>query len=193
MTLQRQKKSFGRNSARQRGLTLVELLVSIAVTAILMLAIGSTMLIATHALPDAGGPADATIVASEIAEQLVTELQYAVSIISRSEKMIEFTVADRDSNEVPETIRYEWSGIAGAPLTRQYNGGSVVEVLDSVQNFNFLYDLETISEEIPTANESAETLLRSYWSFHDLANYSIKDSQWYGQYFFPSLPADTIS
>jgi len=140
------KSSFVNRQSKilSRGLTLVELLVSIAVTAILMLAIGSAMLIATHAFPDVGSAASATIVASEVAEQLTTELQYAVSIISRSEKMVEFTVADRDTDEVPEVIRYQWSGIAGAPLTRQYNGGSVVEVLDSVQEFNLSYDLEII-------------------------------------------------
>ena len=176
-----------------RGLTLIELVVSIAVTTILMLAIGSAMLVATKAMPEANGPANQIIVASEVAEQLAAELQYAVSVNSRSEKMIEFTVADRDTDEVPETIRYEWSGTPGAPLTRQYNGASVVEVLASVQEFDLSYDLETISKQITPENESPETLLSSYWSLFYLADYSINNSQWYGQYFFPSLPADTIS
>ena len=127
-----------------KGLTLVELLVSIAITSVLMLAIGSVMLVATHAFPDVNGPANAIIVASEVAEQLATELQYAVSINSRSATMIEFTVADRDTDEVAETIRYEWSGTPGDPLTRQYNAGTAVNVLDSVQEFNLSYDLENI-------------------------------------------------
>jgi len=135
---------FDKTSGRQKGLTLVELLVSIAVTMVLMLAIGSTMLIATHAFPDVNGPANVIIVASEAAEQLAAELQYAVTFTERTANAVEFTVADRNADEAPETIRYEWSGTAGDPLTRQYNGASIVAVLDSVQEFNLSYDIETI-------------------------------------------------
>ena len=146
MTSQRHKGSpdVHRGNSYQKGATLVELLVSIAITTVLMLAIGSAMLIATQAMPNANGPANQIIVASEVAEQLATELQHAISVNSRSATMIEFTVADRDADQVPETIHYEWSGTAGGPLTRQYNGGSIIEVLDSVRQFNLSYDLETI-------------------------------------------------
>lgn len=180
-------------AVRPNGLTLVELLVSIAITTILMLAIGSVMLIATHAFPDVNGAANTIIVASGVAEQLAAELQYAIAINGCNATMIEFTVADRDANGVPETIRYEWSGTPGNPLTRQYNGGSVVEVLNSVQEFNLSYALETISEETPTGNESPETLLIGYDTPQAQASYAIKQVDWLAQYFLPSLPGDAIN
>jgi prepilin-type N-terminal cleavage/methylation domain-containing protein len=176
-----------------RGLTLVELLVSMAITAVIMLAVGSSMLIATKAMPDASSAANSTITAGEVAEQLAAELQYAVSVLDRSANMIEFTVEDRDGDDVAETIRYEWSGTPGDPLTRQYNSGSVVDILDRVQEFDLSYDLQTISEEIPQGNESAETLLKSNNSYEDFFNYGITSTQWYGQYFLPSLPGDAVS
>src|SRR4030042_90434 len=69
---------------RRRGFTLVELTVSIAITSVLMLAMGSAMLVASRAVPDARSPAGATVYAPQAVEQLVTELQYATSIASRS-------------------------------------------------------------------------------------------------------------
>jgi hypothetical protein len=48
------------------------------------------------------------------------------------------TVPDRtDADALPETISYTWSGTAGAPLDRQYNGGTVASVLPSVQSASF--------------------------------------------------------
>jgi len=193
MTLQRQQYSMDRILARQKGLTIVELLVSIAITSVIMLAVGSSMMITTAAMPDVDGPANALITTSEIAEQLANELQYAISINNRSTSMVEFTVADRDGFATPETIRYEWSGTPGDPLTRQYNSGSVVEVLDAVQEFNLSYDLETINDEVMPQYESAETLLIGYSSTVNLADYQLRPTQWYGQYFHPSLPGDAVS
>lgn len=178
---------------RTPGLTLIELLITMAISTIIMLAIGSSMLLATRALPDAHSPANAVITAGEIAEQLTTELQYAVTFTERTATAVEFSVADRGGDDVPETIRYEWSGTPGDPLTRQYNEQSLVNILDEVQAFDLSYDLQTISEETPQGNESIETLLISYNSAMDLHDYPIKDTEWYGQYFLPSLPADTLS
>jgi prepilin-type N-terminal cleavage/methylation domain-containing protein len=173
-----------------RGFTLVEMVVSLGISAVLMLGIGSAMLFAARAMPDAKTPTGAIVDAGGALERIITELQYAVTVNSRSATMIEFTVADRDGNDVPETIRYEWSGTAGAPLTRQYNAGPVVEVLPDVRDFALSYDLQTISTQMPQGNESAETVLRSFSAQFHTESFPIKSSEWYGQYFFPTLPAD---
>lgn len=176
-----------------RGFTLVELVVSMAIMATIMLAIGSVMLLAARAMPDANSPARASIAAAGAVEQMITELQYAVSVNQRSSKMIEFAVADRDGNDVPEIIRYEWSGTSGDPLTRCYNAGTPANVLADVHEFNLSYDLETITTEIPEANESPRTTLLTYSSAQDLHDYPIKDTEWYAEYFMPGLPADAVS
>ena len=176
-----------------RGFTLVEMVVSLGIASVLMLGIGSAMLIAARAMPDAVSPTDAIVDAGAALEQIITELQYAVDIRNKSATMIEFTVADRDGNDIPETIRYEWSGAAGDPLTRRYNGGAVVPVLANVRELAFSWDLLTISALVPQGNESAETILRGHDGTVSLGNYSIRSSEWYGQYFRPSLPADAES
>jgi len=147
MTSRRYKYGAWRIGGWRSGLTLIELLVSVAITSVLMVTIASAMLIATKALPDPNRPASQIIAVSHVAEQLAAEIQYAVSISARSSTMIEFTVADRNSDDVPETIRYEWSGVAGEALKRQYNGGSIVDVLDNVHELELTYSLKTTGEE----------------------------------------------
>jgi prepilin-type N-terminal cleavage/methylation domain-containing protein len=186
-------RQYGCRLIRARGLTLVEMVVAVAVTSVLMLGLASAMLMAGRALPEARSPAGACVAAAAVAEQMATELQYAVSINQRSATMIEFAVADRNDDDVVEIIRYGWSGTSGAPLTRQYNGGTVVNVLTDIREFDLSYDLTTITTEIPLPNESAETTLVNYSSTQDLHDYPIKDGEWYAQYFLPALPANAIS
>lgn len=175
------------------GFTLLELVVSSTMISVLMLGLGSAMLIAGRAIPQAQDAAGATTAAASVAEQMANELRYAAAITERSSTALEFTVADRNSDGLPETIRYAWSGIAGAPLTRQYNTGTAAEVLSGVREFRLSYDTQTLSEEIPQGNQSAETRLVLYNSSWDYTDYGVRDASRYAMYFFPDLPADAVS
>jgi len=179
--------------ACQKGFSLLEMAVAAAVTSIIMLGIGSAMLLAGRAMPDVHSPTSDCIAGADAVEPMMSELQYAVAINQRSARMIEFTVADRNGDGTPEVIRYEWSGVAGAALTRRYNAGTAVEVLANVRDFSLSYDLQTISTQIPQGNESAETLLTSYSSSQNYDDYPIKRLEWYSEYFRPALPANTVS
>jgi len=177
----------------RRGFTLLEVVVSVGVTSILLLGIGSALLIAGRAIPQAEGATSLTIAAAGVAEEMATELQYATSISQRSETMVEFAVPDRTGDGIAETIRYDWSGTAGAPLTRQYDGGTTIPLLADVRDFALAYETETISQEIPQGNESPETRFIRYSTYYDLNSYSIRNTERYGEYFLPSLPADAVS
>jgi len=130
-----------------KGHTLIEMLISISIISIIMLGLGSVMLIASKALPDTGNPADTIITASVAAEQLESELKFAVTFSVRDANTVEFTVADRNGDDIPETIRYTWSGTAGDPLTRQYNGGTVFTVAEDVNDFFLDYHTKTVSND----------------------------------------------
>ncbi|MHC4518142.1 MAG: hypothetical protein ACYTAS_06110 [Planctomycetota bacterium] len=77
-------------------------------------------------------------------------------------------------------------------MTRQYNGGTIAEILEGVEQFDVAYDLETISAETTPENESAETVLSEYTSVEVAYNPALAADLWCGQYILPSLPADTI-
>ncbi|MCH7916921.1 MAG: hypothetical protein IIC50_02925 [Planctomycetes bacterium] len=178
---------------RQTAFTLIELVMCTLIAATLMMGIGSTMLVSVRALPQGDSASSATLTASPIVDQLAMELQNAVTINSRSATMVEFTVADRDGDEVVETLRWEWSGTAGDPLTRQYNGADPVALLEGVQALTLTYHVELLTEEITPQNESAETLLIGYEATENLYDPDVDYNEWLGQYFLPSLPHNALS
>lgn len=185
----------GNTNARNRGFSLVELVLSMAVMTVIMAGTASVVFLASHALPSAESPARALTQSSGVVGEIAGELLYATSITEKSATAVTFTVADRGHGDPgSETIRYAWSGTTGEPLTRQYNGGNVLTIVEDVREFALSYDLTVVTEEFPPVeNESAETLLVSHDTSVALTDLSLTDKNWIGQYFFPPLPADAIA
>ena len=182
-------------TAQRAAFTLLELVMSLAVTTILLGGLTSAMLLATQAMPDDRRPAEATVAASETANRIVFELAYALSFPERSANVIAFTVADRNNDADPESIRHAWSGTPGDPLTYEYNGSAAVNLLASVREFNLTYDVEVVTEQNPgPTSVSAEQELMGYFSTKDLAEAHVHyNDRWWSQYFKPTLPADAIT
>jgi len=174
------------------GYTLVELAVSTAVMGIILGGIASALILASRTLPNRSSPAAAVSKAGELSDQILGELAYALSIISNKGKSIAFTVADRDGDNAPERIEYQWSGTAGDPLTRKYNDAPFVNIAGAVQEFRLDYVIRT--EPLPESySEGPESLLGSYDSSVGLADQRINSSYAIGEYFMPTLPADAKS
>jgi len=183
----------GRRPCRTHGFTLAEMLISIGITSTLVLALGSILMVATHALPDRDLLEGELFTAHQVAEDIAAELQFAITFTEREPNAVSFTVADRDLDSSPELIRYAWSGVSGDPLTRQYNSDAPVEVLADVNAFTLTYSTReevTPSSSSGSPQESAEMLLEEYTTPGSLLDYNIKDKNWLGQTIRPSLPAD---
>ena len=131
----------------RRGFTLVEMVLSMTVMTVLLGGIASAMILASRAMPDLATPLKARADGYHAADGLATELFAAQTITARSATSVTFTVADRTvpPDNIPETIQYSWSGVAGQPLNRQYNGGAAGTVLDNVYQFNLGYVTQVIS------------------------------------------------
>ena len=99
------------------GFTLIELVVSLAITSILMVAIGSAIVLAGGAIPRTNDPMIPTDDAYDVGNDMAAELEFATAFSERSVWAVEFFVPSRDGDNTPERIRYEWSGTAGDPLT----------------------------------------------------------------------------
>ena len=117
---------------RPHAFTLLELVLSLAITSVLAVAVSSAIFIATQSLPRSGDMLDAAVDMSLLDDALRGEVELATAILDVSDKRIEFLVADRDGDEIEERIELSWSGGAGTPLTRKVNGGAPVEVLSAV-------------------------------------------------------------
>lgn len=116
-----------------------------AVMTVLMGGIASAMILASRAVPDVETPLKARADGYHSADGLAGELFAAQAITSRTATVVEFTVADRNADAVAETIRYSWSGVAGQPLTRRYNNGTIDTVLENIYQFDLRYDIQSIS------------------------------------------------
>ncbi len=149
---------------RPGGFTLMELVVAMFMTTVLLVGMGSVMLMAMHATPKAQGPMIRTLEATRIADQIAAELYGAVSVIQASATVVEFTVADRNNDTVPETIRYQWSGTPGDPLQRQYNGGTPVTIVEEAQEFALTYTtrIVTTTEATNEVTVSDEVLFATF-------------------------------
>jgi len=173
--------------------TLMEMAAALAIVSVLVLGVASAMMVATRAVePDT--PPRATHAAAEVAARVMRELEFATGFTERAAHAVTFTVADRNGDGSEETIRYAWSGTAGDPLTRQYNGGTAVAILNDVHECDFTFDLKVVTEE-PDAerNESAEMLLASHQTAVEAQDGEIKGNRWIGQYIEPSLPSGAVS
>jgi prepilin-type N-terminal cleavage/methylation domain-containing protein len=176
------------------GFTLIEMVISLAIMAVIATALGSTLVLASRALDQESGPAAQTLATRRASDRLLAELAAASGFSERTATAVTFTVPDRDGDGVPETIRYAWSGTAGAPLTRQYNGGAPDVMLADVQRLNLTYLLRTLDPPPPKEVESAEQVL----VVHDNApgglfkEQSVQDKNGCGAYFKPVLPANAV-
>ncbi len=182
----------------RRGVTLIELVVSMSIASLVLLGIGSSMVLASRALPSSSNKLSQSIASYKILEKMSNEISVAQSFTLASLNAIEFTVADRDANAVAETIRYEWSGVLGDPLTRKYNLLPAVTVLENVNRFEMAFDIDAAGG----AGGGAGTTDRPFTLFSSIDidagatefSYNITDTTWLSQYVVPDpaiLPANT--
>lgn len=128
----------------QRGFTLVEAVLSVAITAVIGLSLTGVMVMAQRALASGTAEADQAHKADRALQMMLTDINLATSMPEHTATAITVVVPDRDGGGQPETVRYAWAG-AGQPLTRQLNGGAATTLAENVYNLNFTYLTKTLS------------------------------------------------
>jgi prepilin-type N-terminal cleavage/methylation domain-containing protein len=180
------------------GFTLMELLLSAAILAVLSVAMGSAVMIASRAIghrsPDSS--AARSVSAAEAVEQIRSDLRTAMSFTERQPRAVTFTVPDRDGDGVKETIRYAWAGASGAPLMRVYNGSPPETLAQDVRAFDLSYLLQSLEPSGQTGPQvGGEMLLMSHVDAPggSMRSILIDDKRMAAQYFKPILPANAVS
>jgi prepilin-type N-terminal cleavage/methylation domain-containing protein len=181
--------------SRPPAFTLVEVLVSLVVVGLVMAGLSGALFMTTKALPAAGMSTAGQVTQNDrVLGELVAELQQALHIRERCPHSITFTLPDRNGDGCPERVRYFWSGTAGDPLLRQYNGYPAVELLADVTDFSFAYQTRTLTEEYSGAPvEGSEQTLFSHTSSSDLGDLEVSNSRSWGQSFTPTLSNAALS
>ena len=173
------------------GFSLVELVTSLAIISILLVAMGSAMVIATRGMPDPTSPFARKMDAAQVVGQLADEVTYATAVLTMSPTELEFVV---DRNGTPIEILYVWDGAPGDPLIRVYNDGPEVEIIEHVQDFTLTYNL-TVPEPTVVVIEGPEELFidQDESNSGTADDFTLAGNAKCAQYFKPELPDDAIT
>lgn len=177
---------------RTAAFSLIELIMTMGVMAVLLAAVAAAMSIARKAAPapDDGGAGVLAIRAA--AAEIAAEVATATSITAATATSIEFTVPDRNKDGLEETIRYSWSGAEGDPLRRRQNSDAWEKVLTAT---DFRIALQTRREQDETQGAPAAgtvQLLSAFTGPHP-ATFRLRSSQMAAQCITPRLPADAVA
>ncbi|MGD2108927.1 MAG: hypothetical protein PVI86_06000 [Phycisphaerae bacterium] len=186
-----------RRGKHRRAVTLVELVAGLAISAVLITALASSLTLASRAIPDPQSRVAAQLDAVYATEQIAADLHCAQAFATTASNSVVFTVADRDpvAHAGPETIRYSWSGTPGDPLVWRYNTDSPVDLVEDVQEFTLTYDVDTVTEttiaEVTTLSD--EIVLAHFDGWTGLTptakQLTVNDTNWASQYFEYIAPA----
>lgn len=130
--------TFNRHRIRLSGYTLLEMVVASASAVILIGGLSSSLFIATQSLDVSSGSLAEARTAQEIIARINSDLQSAVSLSELTTTAVTMNVPDRNGDNVPEVIRYSWSGTTSDPLQITYNG-TTSDLAADVQAFSFTW------------------------------------------------------
>jgi hypothetical protein len=165
------------------------------ITGILLAAIGSTVVIATKALPKDNDAFAAPMTAGRVVDQMAGELESALRVVEQTPTSIAFTVPPRNADAAPEKIRYSWAGPSGAPLLRQYDAGPAAAVIDAVDQFSLTPIITTSTESYPgvASEDTTDSLLIDNSSTNGAGTLNVNSNNWQGQLFTSnSWPAGVV-
>lgn len=173
-----------------RGVTLLELVTCLAISAVLVGGLASSVYLSTKGLETLTSATNVALDSSAALNQLTADVRLATGFTERTATAMTFTVPDRTGDGWPDTIRYAWAG-AGSPLTRTVNGlpNPAATILENVSALELTYLTRTMQ---PPIVESAEQLLCSF-TVSSATGDGISSTNWDAQYFKPSLPANAIA
>ncbi len=135
---------MGRLGRRHRGFTLVETVVAVGVSSILMLALGSTVMIASRAVPSGDEPLIRAAQVERAFAFIRSDLEEAVGM-RLDGATLHVAVPDRDGDGVGEVITYAFDD---ARLTRAHNLGPAETVLGSIKALTF--EPESVGDAVHT-------------------------------------------
>src|SRR6478609_9891959 len=187
---------YAHTTNHRRGFTMLEMIVAMVASAVLLAGLGSVMFIARQ-IAYSPTAANRRAKTGDLVNQISDELRYATIVLQQTPQILEFVVADRNSDGTAEKIRYQWSGTPGAPLVKTINGGTGVNVLPSVNSFVITLQQTPKTTTFTTTSDSAETLLLSNTTVQSASYRDIDVNDAMAQVISPmsftSVPSNAVS
>ena len=169
----------------RQGFTLAELLVSVAVSGLVIVSLGSALTIATRSIrPDASSAV--TLDAARCLRTLQEDLRFATRILDHSATSIRVLTTDANRNGSADLVLYSWSGVSGDDLTRSVDGGIAIPVCEDVTDFNLSLATRNDTQAVPAPPVGgSEILLDQYTSTSGTTDVSVGYTDAYAQYVHP--------
>lgn len=172
-------------------MTLIELTMSLAVVSIIVLALGSLVFVAAKGMAnDSSNVGSDATTARSAASLVMDDLKMATAVTEQTANAVTMTVPDRDGDGSPETIRYSWTGTAGDPLMRTYNGRTASIVAANVRSLNFSYLTKTVGKPAPVTSAEKSMAIHSGGT---VTTTGLTSTAWCAEYFKPSLTSTSTT
>lgn len=191
--------------------TLIELVISMSSAAFLLVGLGSAVMLTAKGFRPETSQQHSRSTAAFTQRDVLADLQLATGFTERTDKAVTFFVPDRDGDGHPESLRYSWSGVSGAPLLLSYNGATAVAVVNDVRSLSFTYLTKSVTatqlpseqtgspvilwvnnSQSPTSNELSWRSLIESWGF-SVSMLGVNDSLASGQAALTTAKAIIIS
>ncbi len=120
------------------GFSLLEVVIASAASTVLVAGLASVIYIAGETLDVESGSLAKANEVNQVIAQINHDLHSALTISELTSTAVTMTVPDRDGDNVPETIRYYWSGIGDSNLQYTYNGATT-NLAKKVESFSLAW------------------------------------------------------
>jgi prepilin-type N-terminal cleavage/methylation domain-containing protein len=130
-------------SSQSNAFTLLELIVSLAVSSILLAGVGSSVFLALRASDVSLGSASQVRAAHEALLRIARDVEYAVSVQS-SPTYLTLAIPDITGDGRQEKVVYAWETAADRPLLRTMNDGPAEEIVACVYTVEVTANIRTI-------------------------------------------------
>lgn len=122
---------------RRRAFTLIELVSSLFISSVVIVAMASSIGLMTRSLPDASNPTQVGIFVQRALDLIATDARFAIELTIVDDGEINILIPDRDGDSAPDLIVYRWGGSAGDPLTREHKSLGEAPVLTAADEVHF--------------------------------------------------------
>jgi prepilin-type N-terminal cleavage/methylation domain-containing protein len=133
---------------RAKGFSLIEVVLTLAVTSILLLSLMSVMRIMGRAMPAGDDSTERALEVAGLLDRMRNDAMFASEVLDVEATSVTLSVPDRDGDSAPEQVEYSYDADAQT-VTVSINGGSPIELASGV--VNFALSARTSSQSMATA------------------------------------------
>lgn len=176
----------------RRGFTTLELLVAIPTAATLVGCLTMCIAIMGISHRQTTIATDKLWHVPEVTNQIARDLETSLAISSYSDHHIEFLVADRDGDHLPERLRYSWDSELRQILW-QFNDTATEILAEQISGFRLTVQQTPALPQPDNHQLSQTTLLHALDAPEDtsIQEWQLDPSHTIAQYFVPWLPANS--